>query len=347
MKWSSGPADDDTVEVSQGHNSVLTRGLDGRPVSSRTIRGSSTAATRDYETHVRELLPTADGKLADGRAVRVSRLSSRPADRRRTRPIRPSATTMTASAITSLHPAVRRTLRPAIPASVRPYTNRISHTHQLVSGDYEFVIVTIRTRISTARATRDGTWHGVNLPETITLQPDGQRDQRRRGRLLRYAGREPAAVDRRPRARGSWRMLGGRRPAHCCDSDMAITIDGMTYTGVFAALPRETDGRATLTFPRDRRQSSNWRPASRADTPSLFPFSDRNIADFNIRNRLWLSVEESEGERYQAARRIGTAGCSRYGCSRNGLELDFGLRGSTHWCGAWPRPDPTSHHRSN
>lgn len=35
---------------------------------------------------------------------------------------------------------------------------------------------------------------------------------------------------------------------HCCDSDMAITIDGMTYTGVFAVLPRETDGRATLTF---------------------------------------------------------------------------------------------------
>ena len=29
---------------------------------------------------------------------------------------------------------------------------------------------------------------------------------------------------------------------------MAITLDGVTYTGVFAELPRETDGRMTLTF---------------------------------------------------------------------------------------------------
>ena len=51
------------------------------------------------------------------------------------------------------------------------------------------------------------------------------------------------------RVRGGRSGIAGRpSSAHCCDSDMAITIDGMTYTGVFAVLPRETDGRATLTF---------------------------------------------------------------------------------------------------
>lgn len=67
-------------------------------------------------------------------------------------------------------------------------------------------------------------------------------------------------------------MLGAT-PAgvHCCDSDMAITIDGMTYTGVFAVLPRETDGRATLTFSAIGGNQAIWAPASRAETLSLFP----------------------------------------------------------------------------
>ena len=74
VKWSGGPADDDTVEVSQGHNSVLTRGSDGRLFLTYHTRFID-RGDEDYETHVR-------GRLADGRAVRVSRLGSRPADRR-------------------------------------------------------------------------------------------------------------------------------------------------------------------------------------------------------------------------------------------------------------------------
>ena len=62
VKWSGGPADDDTVEVSQGHNSVLTRGSDGRLFLTYHTRFID-RGDEDYETHVRELLPTDDGWL--------------------------------------------------------------------------------------------------------------------------------------------------------------------------------------------------------------------------------------------------------------------------------------------
>ena len=62
VKWSGGPADDDTVEVSQGHNSVLTRGSDGRLFLTYHTRFID-RGDEDYETHVRELLPTDNGWL--------------------------------------------------------------------------------------------------------------------------------------------------------------------------------------------------------------------------------------------------------------------------------------------
>jgi arabinan endo-1,5-alpha-L-arabinosidase len=39
---------------------------------------------------------------------------------------------------------------------------------------------------------------------------------------------------------------------------MAITLDGVTYTGVFAVLPRETDGIETLTFSAIGANQSIW-----------------------------------------------------------------------------------------
>ena len=77
-------------------------------------------------------------------------------------------------------------------------------------------------------------------PGDLVLTPTG---------LLFLGRRFPVTVGRGG-IRADKREGDGATPAgvHCCDSDMAITIDGMTYTGVFAVLPRETDGRATLTF---------------------------------------------------------------------------------------------------
>lgn len=101
-------------------------------------------------------------------------------------------------------------------------------------------------------------------------------------------------------------MLGAT-PAgvHCCDSDMAITIDGMTYTGVFAVLPRETDGRATLTFSAIGDNQAIWAPASRAETPFSVPFPLTDIQPISVSESAVCPLRK-RGERYQAARRIGT-----------------------------------------
>ena len=78
-------------------------------------------------------------------------------------------------------------------------------------------------------------------------------------------------------------MLGAT-PAgvHCCDSDMAITIDGMTYTGVFAVLPRETDGRATLTFSAIGGNQAIWGARIEAETPFSVPFPLTDIQPISV-----------------------------------------------------------------
>ena len=151
------------------------------------------------------------------------------------------------------------------------------------------------------------------MPETITLQPDGRVTS---GGVVDFFDTPDANLARStdgPVSRGSWRMLGAT-PAgvHCCDSDMAITIDGMTYTGVLAVLPRETDGRATLTFSAvDRRRSSDLGRPHRGLKPlSLFPSLSTTAPSTDIRpirnRKSAVRPLRKRGERYQAARRIGT-----------------------------------------
>lgn len=245
VKWSGGPADDDTVEVSQGHNSVLTRGSDGRLFLTYHTRFID-RGDEDYETHVRELLPTADGWL-----------TAAPYEYRGAAAVPPTAANTSDPTVGDdddgfgdyiVAPSSAPNLAARLCHCVRPvHESDLAHP-SLVSGDYEFVRHDPHAYFNGTR-NADGTWHGVNLPETITLQPDGRVTS---GGVVDFSDTPDANLPRStdgPVSRGSWRMLGAT-PAgvHCCDSDMAITIDGMTYTGVFAVLPRETDGRATLTF---------------------------------------------------------------------------------------------------
>ena len=245
VKWSGGPADDDTVEVSQGHNSVLTRGSDGRLFLTYHTRFID-RGDEDYETHVRELLPTADGWL-----------TAAPYEYRGAAAVPPTAANTSDPTVGDdddgfgdyiVAPSSAPNLAARLCHCVRPvHESDLAHP-SLVSGDYEFVRHDPHAYFNGTR-NADGTWHGVNLPETITLQPDGRVTS---GGVVDFFDTPDANLPRStdgPVSRGSWRMLGAT-PAgvHCCDSDMAITIDGMTYTGVFAVLPRETDGRATLTF---------------------------------------------------------------------------------------------------
>ena len=62
MLWSGGPDRIGSVEVSQGHNSVLHRRSDGRLFLTYHTRFIEREG-EDYETHIRELLPTEDGWL--------------------------------------------------------------------------------------------------------------------------------------------------------------------------------------------------------------------------------------------------------------------------------------------
>lgn len=64
--WSGGPANLEDVEVSQGHNSAIQRSKDGRiflVYHTRFAQRYSTNDDEDYESRVRELLPTRDGWL--------------------------------------------------------------------------------------------------------------------------------------------------------------------------------------------------------------------------------------------------------------------------------------------
>ncbi len=64
--WSGGPANLNDVEVSQGHNSAIQRSKDGRlflAYHTRFAQRYDLNDDEDYESHIRELLPTQDGWL--------------------------------------------------------------------------------------------------------------------------------------------------------------------------------------------------------------------------------------------------------------------------------------------
>lgn len=196
--WSGGPDRIGSVEVSQGHNSVLHRRSDGRLFLTYHTRFIEREG-EDYETHIRELLPTEDGWLVAAPYEYQGQVATPP-----TRPL---------------------------------------------SGDYELVRHDPHTFYNGERDA-DGELVGINRPETITLQPDGRVTS---GGAVSFFDTPEANLPRStdgPAVRGTWRMLGGcgATGVRCCNGNMAITLDGVTYTGVFIELPRETDGRRTLTF---------------------------------------------------------------------------------------------------
>lgn len=221
--WSGGPDRIGSVEVSQGHNSVLHRRSDGRLFLTYHTRFIEREG-EDYETHIRELLPTEDGWLVAAPYEYQGQVA--------TPPTHPTGRPDTCSSDDA----------PGL------WTAEAAHPSWL-SGDYELVRHDPHTFYNGERDA-DGEFVGINRPETITLQPDGRVTS---GGAVSFFDTPEANLPRStdgPAVRGTWRMLGtcGATSVRCCDTDMAITLDGVTYTGVFAELPRETDGRTTLTF---------------------------------------------------------------------------------------------------
>lgn len=221
--WSGGPDRIGSVEVSQGHNSVLHRRSDGRLFLTYHTRFIEREG-EDYETHIRELLPTEDGWLVAAPYEYQGQVATPPT-----------------------HPTGRPDTCSSDDAP-GPWTAKAAHPSWL-SGDYELVRHDPHTFYNGERDA-DGEFVGINRPETITLQPDGRVTS---GGAVSFFDTPEANLPRStdgPAVRGTWRMLGDCGPTgvRCCDTDMAITLDGVTYTGVFAELPRETDGRMTLTF---------------------------------------------------------------------------------------------------
>ena len=269
VKWSGGPADDDTVEVSQGHNSVLTRGSDGRLFLTYHTRFID-RGDEDYETHVRELLPTADGWL-----------TAAPYEYRGSAAVPPTAANTSDPTVgddddglgdyivaSSSAPNLAARLMP-----LRPPRTRI--------GSRTPIAGVRRLRIRTSRSARVFQRHaqrGRHVAWRESARDDHAaagrpRDQRRRGRLLRYAGREPAAVDRRPRVArivADARRDAGRRALlrqrhgdhdrrHDVHRRVRRTTEGDRWPGDADVL-------------RDRRQSSNLgRPYRGLKPLSLFP----------------------------------------------------------------------------
>jgi len=221
--WSGGPDRIGSVEVSQGHNSVLHRRSDGRLFLTYHTRFIEREG-EDYETHIRELLPTEDGWLVAAPYEYQGQVATPPT-----------------------HPTGRPDTCSSDDAP-GPWTAKAAHPSWL-SGDYELVRHDPHTFYNGERDA-DGEFVGINRPETITLQPDGRVTS---GGAVSFFDTPEVNLPRStdgPAVRGTWRMLGDCGPTgvRCCDTDMAITLDGVTYTGVFAELPRETDGRMTLTF---------------------------------------------------------------------------------------------------
>ena len=221
--WSGGPDRIGSVEISQGHNSVLHRRSDGRLFLTYHTRFIEREG-EDYETHIRELLPTEDGWLVAAPYEYQGQVATPPT-----------------------HPTGRPDTCSSDDAP-GPWTAKAAHPSWL-SGDYELVRHDPHTFYN-GEHDADGEFVGINRPETITLQPDGRVTS---GGAVSFFDTPEVNLPRStdgPAVRGTWRMLGDCGPAgvRCCDTDMAITLDGVTYTGVFAELPRETDGRMTLTF---------------------------------------------------------------------------------------------------
>ncbi|KAA8815484.1 arabinan endo-1,5-alpha-L-arabinosidase [Bifidobacterium callitrichos] len=220
VEWGFSPAHERDIEASQGHNSVLTRSSDGRLflVYHTRFVGRDDG---EYESHIRELLPTADGWLTAAPFLYQGGAA-----------VAPQMHADCGPALTS-HPSAR-------------------------AGRYELVRHDPHTFFNGIH-TDDGAYFGVNRPESITLEADGRVTS---GEAIDFFDTPDANLPRStdgPVTRGSWRLIG-ETPAgvRCCASDMAITIDGVTYTGVFAVLPDERDHTPTLTFSAIGGNQSIW-----------------------------------------------------------------------------------------
>lgn len=243
--WSGGPDRIGSVEVSQGHNSVLHRRSDGRLFLTYHTRFIEREG-EDYETHIRELLPTEDGWLVAAPYEYQGQVAIPPR----------TATVAGAGCVAGTTPSAKSAARtePAAvsagsPSPAQPADLAGTAPPAYLAGDYELVRHDPHTFYN-GEHDADGEFVGINRPETITLQPDGRVTS---GGAVSFFDTPEANLPRStdgPAVRGTWRMLGDCGPTgvRCCDTDMAITLDGVTYTGVFAELPRETDGRMTLTF---------------------------------------------------------------------------------------------------
>ena len=203
VMWRGGPSSLVDVEVSQGHNSAIRRAKDGRMFlvyHTRFADRFTDDDDEDYESHIRELFPTADGWLV---AAPYEYLDS------------------VASA-------------PACAADI--------------AGNYEVVLHDPHTFFNGGRDD-DGNYIGINRPKPVTFHEDGRIT---RGGIVSFFDTPDANLPRKtdgPVICGSWRLAGGGANGPCCcANDAEIRLDDVTYTGVFAVLPRETDLKSVMTF---------------------------------------------------------------------------------------------------
>ncbi|WEV53082.1 glycoside hydrolase family 43 protein [Bifidobacterium sp. ESL0704] len=205
----------DDVEISQGHNSALMR-EDGRMFMVYHTRFIG-RDDNDYETRVRELYATDDGWLV--------------------------------AAPYEYSGAVG--IAPHNPAEIAS-----------IAGDYELTVLRQDTYFDGTHD-ENGHWHGVNTPVHIRLHSNG-RVSGEDPRTLASAGiignnASVTATDGNITC-GQWRLSGnGHTLDHrgkggagtgdiCGNGSMRITLGTTTYTGVFAVLPRESDGKPAMTF---------------------------------------------------------------------------------------------------
>ncbi len=334
VKWAADRPTTIRSKCHRGHNSVLTRGSDGRLFLTYHTRFID-RGDEDYETHVRELLPTADGWL-----------TAAPYEYRGSAAVPPTAANTSDPTVGDdddgfgdyiVAPTAAPNLAARLCHCVRPvHESDLAHP-SLVSGDYEFVRHDPHAYFNgTRNAGRHVAWReSARDDHAAAGRP---RDQRRRGRLLRYAGREPAA-DRRPRVArivADARRDAGRRALlrqrhgdhdrrHDVHRRVRRTTEGDRWPGDADVL-------------RDRRQSKqSGAPASRAETPFSVPFPLTDIQPISVSESAVCPLRKRGNDISCTTDRHVDA---RHGCSRNGLELDFGLGGGRPWCGAWPRPIP-------
>ncbi|WEV42081.1 glycoside hydrolase family 43 protein [Bifidobacterium sp. ESL0682] len=108
-----------------------------------------------------------------------------------------------------------------------------------IAGDYEVVLLRQDTYFDGTRKA-DGTFNGVNTPIHIRLETDGS---------VTVLENENASEPSVNVIHNSWKLQSNRDTnAICGNGSMSITLDGTTYTGVFAMLPRESDGKPVMTF---------------------------------------------------------------------------------------------------